>query len=215
LKKALENDEGSIFKYSSHENTILNAIYVQLLDSDEPDKNELINFIQHISHSKKDSATYWKGDRDMVDLWEIEKSYYYNPLTKGSNSIKAVLPASLGSSKFLQEKYSQPISQINLTSKNFLENHIWLEVTNKSIKSPYKMLPSVFEGWSEEQLESTLSEIEDIADGGAALTAYGKLQYTDMEQSEIDELTSALLKYCELDTLAMVMVYEHLKEITY
>lgn len=213
LKKALENDEGSIFKYSSHENTILNAIYIQLLDSDETDKKELITFIQHISHSKKESATYWKGDRDMVDLWEVEKRYYYNPLTKGSNSIKAVLPAALNSSKFLQEKYAQPINQIQVTSKNFLENHIWLEVSNKNINSPYKMLPSVFEGWSEEQLESVLSEIEDIADGGAALTAYSKLQYTDMEQSEIDELTAALLKYCELDTLAMVMIFEHFKEL--
>jgi uncharacterized protein YprB with RNaseH-like and TPR domain len=35
----------------------------------------------------------------------------------------------------------------------------------------------------------------------------------DMEQAEVDELTSALLKYCELDTLAMVMIYEHFIEI--
>lgn len=213
LKKALENDDGSIFKYSNHENTILNAIYVQLLNSNEEDKLDLMSFIQHISHSKKDSAIKWKGDRDMVDLWEVEKKYYYNPLTNGSNSIKAILPASLSSSKLLKDKYSQPISQINLTSKNFADNHIWLEIVDGEVKSPYKMLPSVFEGWSEEQLENTLSEIDDIANGGAALTAYGKLQYTDMKQEEIDELTSALLKYCELDTLAMVMIYEHFKEL--
>jgi hypothetical protein len=213
LKKALETDEGSIFKYSSHENTILNAIYVQLLASDQIDKKELIDFIQHISHSKRDSATSWKGERDMVDLWEVEKKYYYNPLTKGSNSIKAVLPASLSSSKFLQEKYSQSINKINVTSKNFPENHIWLGIDNGVVKSPYKMLPPVFKDWSEEELENTLSNIEDISDGGAALTTYGKLQYTDMEQEEVDELSSALLKYCELDTLAMVMIFEHFKEL--
>ncbi|WP_111706564.1 DUF2779 domain-containing protein [Lutibacter citreus] len=213
LKKALENDNGSILRYSNHENTILNAIYVQLLASNEADKQELIDFIQHISHSKKESTIKWKGERDMIDLWEIEKNFYYNPLTKGSNSIKEVLPASLNSSKFLQEKYSKPIKDIKITSKNFSENHIWLEVENEIVNSPYKMLPSVFEGWSEEQLENTLSEIEDIDNGGAALTAYGKLQYTDMTQSEIDELSSALLKYCELDTLAMVMIFEHFKEI--
>ena len=99
-----------------------------------------------------------------------------------------------------------------MSSKNFDKEHIWLEVENEVIKSPYKMLPSVFENWNEEQIENSLSEIEDIADGGAALTAYGKLQYTDMEQSEIDELSGALLKYCELDTLAMVMIFEHFKE---
>jgi hypothetical protein len=214
LKLALEKDNGTIFKYSPHENSILNAIYIQLLDSAEDDKMELISFIQNISHSKSDSTAKWKGNRDMVDLWDVEKRYYYNPLTKGSNSIKAVLPASLSLSKFLQEKYSKPLSQINVSSKNFNENHVWLEVENDIAKNPYKMLPSLFDGWSEEQIENTLSEIEDITNGGAALTAYGKLQYTDMKQSEIDELTNALLKYCELDTLAMVMIYEHFKEIT-
>lgn len=214
LKEALEKENGTILRYSNHENTILNAIYTQLLDSNEEDKEELIYFIQTISHSKKESAIKWEGNRDMVDLWDVEKRYYYNPLTKGSNSIKEVLPASLSSSKFLQEKYSKPINKINVSTKNFSENHVWLEIENNIVKSPYKMLPSLFDGWSEEQIENTLSEIEDIANGGAALTAYGKLQYTDMEQSEIDELTSALLKYCELDTLAMVMIYEHFKELT-
>lgn len=214
LKEALEKDNGTIFRYSNHENSILNAIYAQLIVSGEDDKDELIKFIHCISHSKSDSTVKWKGDRDMVDLWEVEKRYYYNPFTKGSNSIKEVLPASLNSSKYLQEKYSRPLNQINVSSKNFPENHVWLEIENDIVKSPYKMLPSLFDGWSEEEIENTLSEIEDIANGGAALTAYGKLQYTDMDQSEIDELTSALLKYCELDTLAMVMIYEHFRELT-
>ena len=213
LKKALEVDNGTIFKYSHHENTILNAIYIQLLHSAEEDKEVLMVFIQHISHSTNDSAIKWKGERDMVDLWDVEKRFYYNPLTNGSNSIKDVLPAALSSSKYLQEKYSKPINQINLSSKNFLKEHIWLDISDGTVKSPYKMLPSVFQDWDEDQIENTLSEIEDIANGGAALTAYGKLQYTDMEQAEIDELTAALLKYCELDTLAMVMIYEHFREI--
>ena len=75
------------------------------------------------------------------------------------------------------------------------------------------MLPPLFQGWSMLDLENTISEMEGIADGGAALTAYAKLQYMDMEENERDEITNALLKYCELDTLAMVMVYEHFKEL--
>tara|TARA_R110002049_G_scaffold172683_1_gene339468 strand:- start:5448 stop:5903 length:456 start_codon:yes stop_codon:yes gene_type:complete len=149
----------------------------------------------------------------MVDLWDIEKRFYYNPLTKGSNSLKEVLPASINSSPYLLKKYSQPIGQINLTSKNFSDNHIWLKQDNGDILNPYKLLPPVFDNWTEEALENTLSEIEGIADGGAAMTTYSKMQYTEMTQDEIDELSSALLKYCELDTLAMVMVYEHFKEI--
>ena len=213
LKAALENDKGSIFRYSNHENTILNAIYIQLLNSDEPDKETLIKFIHSISHSKKESSIQWKGERDMLDLWDIEKKYYYNPLTKGSNSLKSVLPSALAKSEFLQKKYSKPINQINLTSKNFPEDHIWLILDEGAVRDPYKILPSVFEGWTEDQIETTLSDIEDISNGGAALIAYGKLQYTDMTQNEIDELTNSLLKYCELDTLAMVMLYEHFKEL--
>ncbi len=213
LKKALSYDNGTIFKYSNHENTILNAIYVQLYNSSESDKNELMTFIETISHSTSNSAFNWKGKRDMVDLWDIEKKYYYNPLTKGSNSLKDVLPAALNSSKLLQEKYSKPIDQINLTSKNFSTQIIWLNFENGQVKNPYNLLPPIFEDWNEEQIENTLSEIEDIANGGAALTAYGKLQYTDMEEPERKELENALLKYCELDTLAMVMLYEHLVEL--
>lgn len=214
LKNSLEIDKGTIFRYSHHENTILNAIYFQLLNSNEADKDELMAFIQDISHSKSDSVVKWAGTRDMVDLCEVEKNFYYNPFTKGSNSIKAVLPASLASSQFLKEKYSQPIGKINVSSKNFQESHIWLNTEEGTVTNPYKMLPPLFDNWTEEQLETTLSEMEGLSDGGAALTAYGKLQYTDMEQAEIDELTSALLKYCELDTLAMVMIYEHFRELT-
>ncbi|SDH61377.1 DUF2779 domain-containing protein [Winogradskyella thalassocola] len=215
LRNALSSDEGTIFRYSHHENTILNAIYIQLLASNEKDKEDLMNFIKTISHSKKDSAIQWSGKRDMVDLWDIEKRYYYNPLTNGSNSLKEVLPASINSSPFLLNKYSQPIGQINLTSKNFTDDHVWLKQEKENLLNPYKVLPPVFENWTEDEIENTLSEIDGIADGGAAMTTYSKMQYTDMTQIEIDELSAALLKYCELDTLAMVMVYEHFKELVY
>lgn len=213
LKNALSGDDGTIFRYSHHENTILNAIYIQLLASNEEDKEDLMNFIKTISHSKRNSAITWSGKRDMVDLWDIEKRYYYNPLTKGSNSLKEVLPASINSSPFLLKKYSQPIAEINLTSKNFCNEHVWLEQENGNVLNPYKLLPPVFDNWTEDEIENTLSEVEGIADGGAAMTTYGKMQYTDMNKAEIDELSTALLKYCELDTLAMVMVYEHFKEL--
>lgn len=208
LKKALEKNNGSIFRYAAHENTILNAIYVQLNDSSEPDRKELQEFIKHITHSTKGSAEKWRGDRNMIDLLQLVKDYYYDPQMGGSNSIKAVLPAVLHSSTWLQEKYSQPLSAIDLSSKNFEPSHVWLKKENGTVLSPYKMLPRLFADWTEEQLDATVSEMEELADGGAALTAYGKLQYTDMPDLERLELKNSLLKYCELDTLAMVMIVE-------
>jgi hypothetical protein len=35
--------------------------------------------------------------------------------------------------------------------------------------SPYKMLPPLFADWDEEQLDATVSGMDNIADGGAAL----------------------------------------------
>ena len=211
LKKVLEKDNGTIFKFAPHENTIINAIIEQLEESNEEDKIELTTFLKTISKATKNHAQSWEGERNMVDLCKVVKDYYYNPYTKGSNSIKAVLPASLQVSNYLKKKYSQPIGNIQLSSSNFPPSHIWLQIEKEEVKSPYKTLPPLFDNWTNEELDLLIADIDNIADGGAALTAYGKLQYVDMTKIEREEITNGLLKYCELDTLAMVMIYEHFR----
>jgi hypothetical protein len=211
LQVAIGNDEGTVFKFATHENTIINSIIIQLEESKETDKDNLISFLKTISKSTKNQIKQWEGHRNMVDLCKVVKDYYYNPYTNGSNSIKAVLPASLNSSEFLKNKYIQPIGNLQLTSQNFPSNHIWLKMEGDKIINPYKTLPPLFENWNETELEDNISDMENIADGGAALTAYAKLQYVDMTSKERNEITQGLLKYCELDTLAMVMIYEHFK----
>ena len=39
--------------------------------------------------------------------------------------------------------------------------------------------------------------------------AYARMQFDEMSDFERKELAEALLRYCELDTLAMVMIYEY------
>jgi len=46
----------------------------------------------------------------------------------------------------------------------------------------------------------------------AAMTAYMKMQFTNMPKEEKDALIQGLLRYCELDTLAMVMIFEAWRE---
>ena len=214
LKKALETDNGTIFRFATHENSILNAIKNQLEESTYPKKKDLIDFIKTITTPTQKSADSWKPNRPMVDLREVILNYYYNPLTKGSNSLKAILPAVLNTSSFLKEKYTKPIKNINLTSQNFGPHHVWLKFKAGKAIDPYKALPDVFESWETEKLDGTISGLSNISDGGGALTAYSKLQFVDMSTKERDTITESLLKYCELDTLAMVMVYEHLLEIS-
>jgi hypothetical protein len=213
LKESLEANEGSIFRFATHENSIVNAIYDQLQASEELDKKELCTFIKKISVSKNNRVETWKGTRNMIDLCDVVKKYYYNPYTKGSNSIKAVLPAMLTTSRFLQQKYSLPLRDIDVKSLNFTEDQIWISMNGTEVINPYKMLPPLFEDWTNDAIENNLSGITSIDNGGQALTAYAKLQYVDMTDPERESLKLALLKYCELDTLAMVMIYEGFRSL--
>ncbi|MEX0995939.1 MAG: DUF2779 domain-containing protein [Flavobacteriaceae bacterium] len=213
LKESLSVNEGSIFRYHNHENTILNVIHGQLLNSEEPDKEELLDFIETISHNTGRSARDWCGERDMIDLQKTVVHYYYDPSTNGSNSIKAILPAVLNSSTYLQDRYQQPLTQLDLSSKNFEDSHVFLKMEQGIPINPYKALPPIFDGWDNEQLEKVADSLSEIKDGGAALFAYGKLQFPEVSQEEREAIRNALLRYCELDTLAMVMILEYFREV--
>ena len=47
-----------------------------------------------------------------------------------------------------------------------------------------------------------------ISAGGAATTAYARLQFKDLNEESRERIKSALLRYCELDTLAIVIVLQ-------
>lgn len=212
LKKELEQDQGTIFRYSTHENTFLNIIHEQLLaaEAEVPDQEELCTFIRSITQSTGKSSMKWEGSRNMIDLCELVKRHFYSPLTSGSNSIKYVLPAMLNHSKFLQDKYARPIygAADGITSLNY-NDWTWIKSEDGKVIDPYKLLPKMFSDVSEHDAELLMSgEDAEIKNGGAALTAYARMQFEEMSSYEREAIKKALLKYCELDTLAMVMLYE-------
>ena len=178
LKMDLEGDQGTIFRYAAHENTFLNTIYRQLKEdkNDIPDREDLCEFIKTITKSVSGSFEKWEGPRNMVDMWDLVKRYYYDPETKGSNSIKAVLPAILNSSKFLQDKYSKPIyGTKDIPSLNF-NNWTWIKYEDNMVTDPYKLLPKMFEDVSDK--DYILLNSDQLKDGGAAMTSYAMLQFT-------------------------------------
>ena len=201
LKKDLEFDNGSVFKYATHENSILNAIYDQLIDSDEKDKNELMDFIQSVTNKKENNKLIWRGERDMIDMCDLVKKYFYDSYMKGSNSIKVVLSAVIKICEFVNKKYSKKIGEINTTSLNFSNDHVWIQDGNLD---PYSSLP--IPDFS--TITKPVGDINKLNNGGDALTAYAKIQYLEMSSQERKIIKESLLKYCELDTLAMVMIYE-------
>lgn len=141
----------------------------------------------------------------MVDLLELVKKFYYNPSTNGSNSIKDILPAILKDSKFLIEKYSRPI----YNGLNF-SDFTWIQIgDNGKIINPYKLLPPIFKDIDVEMLDEMLADEEgEISDGGSAMIAYAQMQFSQMSEKENELICKSLLRYCELDTLAMVMIWE-------
>lgn len=204
LMKALSSDDGSVFMWSHHENTILKRIAEQLsTDENAPeDKDRLLAFIHSVV---KD------GDRAMVDLCALAKNAYFHPSTKGSNSIKKVLPAVLQSSAFLQKKYSKPIygASDGITSTNF-KDFVWWELDESGeIRDPYDKLQSFMDDMLGDLAEEAQeAEKYEIAEGGAAATAYARLQFESMDDKSRELIKRALLRYCELDTMAMVMILE-------
>jgi hypothetical protein len=86
LKKAL-GEKGSIFRYSNHENTILNKIEEQLNASQEKDKDELIEFIHSITQKKENKNVERQGERCMIDLLDWVRKYYYHPMQKMAGGI--------------------------------------------------------------------------------------------------------------------------------
>jgi hypothetical protein len=166
------------------------------MDGQPPeDTADLIAFIDEVTKG---------GPRAMVDLADIARKHYFHPSTKGSCSIKKVLPAVMQSSQFLKDAYSKPIygATGGIPSKNFTDMAWWQQAADGVVLDPYKLLLTKLEG------DASDEETEGINQGGAASYAYLRLQFEDIRPAERLAIQQALLRYCELDTLAMVMILQ-------
>ena len=198
--------------WSPHENTTLNAILEELEQdaAPPPDAAALGAFIRSLTRKKGCRIGAEVGSRALVDLCRLAEKAFFHPATKGSNSIKKVLPAVTQSSDYLKRLYSQPIygATGGIKSLNFVDQVWWLEADG-AVVDPYRLLPPVFTDLPREVVDALEANDDlEIAQGGAATTAYARMQFEDVAPQERRSIEAALLRYCELDTLAMVMVYE-------
>jgi hypothetical protein len=99
------------------------------------------------------------------------------------------------------------------------DGHQWL--TPDSNGDPYKTLPPLFDlqGVSPEEVDELLGGLVGndggkIDQGGLAMAAYNLTRYTDLGEADREKIQQGLLRYCELDTLAMCMLVQGLKELT-
>ena len=197
LKKQLEKDDGCVFRYATHENTILNAIREQLMESNESDKDELVEFIESITHPTGNCKDpFDAGARDMLDLKDIAQKYFYHPSMESSNSIKQVMPAILESGKtYFTEKYGNDMDPYH--------NLPTLAEFAEKVKKESDVFPADFDDsdiWNDDK---------QINCGGISKLDYVMLQAGRYNKLHTEAIRQASLKYCELDTLSMVRVWEY------
>ncbi len=211
LKSVLDKDSGTIFRYAAHENTVLRQIQKQMesnVAAKRADKSllDLSEWIDSITQWDVDKKRY-SGKRNMVDLKDMVQKYYYHPAMKGSNSLKYVLPAIMNSD-FIRNKYGK-LLKFGTNLKGMV---LWqYDESKKQAHDPYKLLPPVFEDIDLSGIER-IYDSDELSEGGAAMTAYCRMQFSEMSPAERKAIVSALLKYCELDTLAMLLIYEYWKD---
>lgn len=181
--------EGTIVQYSDFERNALKTIRRELIDEAAliSDADRLIAWIEDIIH-RNDSSHHTPPY--MADLSRLVKNFYYNREMGNSLSIKDVLRSVMSHSDFLKKKYTQSYS-----SHNFEDIIWWQDDGTGGARNPYKIL-----------METGDSPIRR---GTEAMVVYGKFIAQHLNDVQVQAYKNALLKYCELDTLAMVMIFQH------
>jgi hypothetical protein len=231
LRHALIPDgqlHGTVFRYHNHENTVLRGLRKHITDQapvSVPDAEELVAFIDLITQStgdEKRATGHYQGPQAMVDLHRLVQEGYYSAHAGGSISLKHMLPAILHdapSTASLHQKTGLYGRDLTIDSLNFHEpgGHVWLQASKGM--DPYKTLPAIFgseHGELNEMLRRLAGDDEEegkINQGGLAMTAYNYTQFACLNAAERRGIAQALLRYCELDTMAMVMLVQGLFEL--
>jgi hypothetical protein len=149
----------------------------------------------------------------MVDLMAVANKGYYVQGSGGSTSIKRLLLPTLRFSPLLKDLYSSPTySGSNFTDFTWWRPEYefesgwqeqWQEQDGSGwahVRDPYKLL-------AQADLD-TVGGGGTVADGGGAVAAYQVLQSGDISLHEREVVQRGLRRYCELDTLAMVMIVQ-------
>lgn len=178
-----DGGEGTVFQWSPHEHNVLKSMLSLPEASDLLSPNEF-------------RALSALLDAGMVDLCRLASKYCYIDGSGGSSSIKRLLQPTLNVSTRLKTLYEPP----TYSSSNF-ENFRWYQVDeNGCARDPYDILSDA----SEYQHGSA-----KVSDGGSAAAAFDELQLNlTLGEQDRRAIEKSLLRYCELDTLAMAMIVQ-------
>lgn len=187
-------EEGTLVQYSNFERNALKGIRNELSHEIEvvPDAEELAAWISGMV-ARNDSSS--EHPPFIADLSRLVKHYYYNDRMENSLSIKDVLQSVLSFSSYLKQKYSEPYS-----GSNFDDIVWWQPDGNGQARNPYRILAGA----------SALP----VQRGTEAMIVYSRMISRDLDKKEEESCRNSLMKYCELDTLAMLMICEHWRNLS-
>jgi hypothetical protein len=134
----------------------------------------------------------WMSDvieRRIVDLNDWARCDYYHPGMRGRTSIKVVLDALWKADDVMRRQFER-----------------WTGLVSDATRDPYDALPPI-------QISGVW---RDVREGTGAMTAYQEMMY-GVEKDDTpakDKWRTLLLQYCKLDTLSMVLIFEHWRRLT-
>lgn len=130
----------------------------------------------------------WITDGRLVDMNDLTLKHYFHPIMKGRTSIKKVLDAVWQINEYLRKRYPE-----------------YVKIEDGKLLSPHKSLPPL----------EINGQDAFVNEGTGAITAYQAMLYGPQkgDMSIKKRWKNLLLQYCKLDTLAMVMIYQHWRYI--
>lgn len=201
LKKAI-GDIGTVMTWSSYENTQLKNVAKAIHDF-YPNETELAKWLDTLIITNENKEGY---SGRLLDMHDLCKKYYFHPLMGGRTSIKVALPAVLNQTKSdIIQNWLQELDLLHTNEKN-------------EIQDPYKKLPPIIINDVDVSVlkdVNTDSDNPQVKDGGAAMQAYQEMVYGQSKNNPRlkEDYKQALLKYCKLDTLAMLIIWQHWQEM--
>jgi hypothetical protein len=179
-------ESGTFLIWSLHENTVLNTISRQMHRYRYSDP-QLEKWLDTVTNREGYPSPF------MVDMCALAKEGYFHPKMKGKLFLKYVLPAVWEGDDSLHSHLS------------FAKYH--QRSPEGAIMNPYDTLPALPFGNPDEDEETE----QVVTEGVGAMRAYQEMVYGVSRHNEVlkEQWRRLLLQYCELDTLAMVMVWTH------
>ena len=143
---------------------------------------------ERFGHDVPDLVEWMKDvvETRIVDMHDWALHDYFHPGMRGRTSIKVVLDALWKSDGAMRGQFEA-----------------WTGLPADASRDPYASLPPV----------EISGVMQDVHEGTGAMRAYQEMMYgVDKHDPAVADMWSGLLKrYCELDTLSMVLILEHLR----